>query len=233
MKYTVTKEPMAMLEIELARDEQITAEAGSMVYMKGDIEIKTRTQKGGFFKKLSISALGQETFFVNDYIAHGDTCILGLTGPQLGDIWRMVANPGTGFMIQSGSYICSTPDIQLDTEWQGFKKGLFGTGLFMIKVSGVGDVFLNAYGGIIQKELLAGEKIIIDNYHLVAFSENMSYRVTKFGGLKTTILGGEGLVTEITGPGTAYFQTKNLRQLALALSRYLPKSSSSSVSFGS
>ena len=27
MKYTVTKEPMAMLEIELARDEQITAEA--------------------------------------------------------------------------------------------------------------------------------------------------------------------------------------------------------------
>ena len=51
-----------------------------MVFMKGDVEIKTRTQKGGFFKKLSISALGQETFFVNDYIAHGDTCILGLTG---------------------------------------------------------------------------------------------------------------------------------------------------------
>ena len=70
---------MAMLEIELAKDEQITAEAGSMVFMKGDVEIKTRTQKGGFFKKLSISALGQETFFVNDYIAHKDTCILGLT----------------------------------------------------------------------------------------------------------------------------------------------------------
>ncbi|MFL6323772.1 MAG: AIM24 family protein [Nitrososphaeraceae archaeon] len=32
----------------------------------------------------------------------------------------------------------------------------------------------------------------------------------KFGGLKTTILGGEGLVTEITGPGSVYFQTKNI-----------------------
>ena len=168
-----------MLDIELARDEQVTAEAGSMVYMKGDIEIKTRTQKGGFFKKLSISALGQETFFVNDYIAHGDTCILGLTGPQLGDIWRMVANPGTGFMIQSGSYICSTPDIQLDTEWQGFKKGLFGTGLFMIKVSGVGDVFLNAYGGVVQKELLAGEKIIIEQ-KLKTFKTFMQRRANKF-----------------------------------------------------
>ena len=95
----------------------------------------------------------------------------------------------------------------------------------MIKVSGTGDIFLNAYGCIVQKELIAGEKIIIDNYHLVAFNENMNYRVTKFGGLKTTILGGEGLVTEITGPGTAYFQTKNLRQLALSLSKYIPKSS--------
>ena len=86
----------------------------------------------------------------------------------------------------------------------------------MIKVSGAGDVFLNAYGGIVQKELIAGEKIIIDNYHLVAFNENMNYQVTKFGGLKTTILGGEGLVTEITGPGTVYFQTKNLRHLSIS-----------------
>lgn len=30
---------------------------------------------------------------------------------------------------------------------------------------------------------------------------------------KSTILGGEGLVTEIDGPGTIYFQTKNLKEL--------------------
>jgi len=38
--------------------------------------------------------------------------------------------------------------------------------------------------------------------------------VTKFGGLKETILGGEGLVTEISGPGDIYIQTKNIRELA-------------------
>jgi Mitochondrial biogenesis AIM24 len=54
------------------------------------------------------------------------------------------------------------------------------------------------------------EKMILDNHHLVALSENSNYRVMKFGGLKTTILGGEGLVTEITGPGSVYFQTKNI-----------------------
>ena len=28
--------------------------------------------------------------------------------------------------------------------------------------------------------------------------------------IQTTILGGEGLVTEIIGPGSVYFQTKNI-----------------------
>ncbi|MGB0026705.1 MAG: AIM24 family protein, partial [Nitrososphaeraceae archaeon] len=67
-----------------------------------------------------------------------------------------------------------------------------------------------AYGGIIQKNLGDNEKIILDNHHLVALSENSNYRVIKFGWLKTTILGGEGLVTEITGPGSVYSQTKNI-----------------------
>ena len=38
------------------------------------------------------------------------------------------------------------------------------------------------------------------------------YKVKKFGGLKSTLLGGEGLVTEIRGPGEVYIQTKNLRE---------------------
>jgi len=51
-----------------------------------------------------------------------------------------------------------------------------------------------------------------DNYHLVAFDDTCKYDVKKFGGLKSTILGGEGLVTEIKGPGEVYIQTKNLRE---------------------
>jgi len=49
------------------------------------------------------------------------------------------------------------------------------------------------------------EKMILDNHHLVALSENSNYRVMKFGGLKTTILGGEGLVTEKHRPRIGLF----------------------------
>ncbi len=58
-----------------------------MVYMKGDIEVKTKTREGGiFFGKLKVSMLGGESFFVNNYIAKGGGCSIGLTGAPIGDI---------------------------------------------------------------------------------------------------------------------------------------------------
>ena len=233
MQYQILKEPMAILDIQMSSGEKITAESGAMVYMKGDIEIKTRTREGGFFKKIKVTALGGESFFVNDYVARGD-CSIGLTGPPLGDIVRLDVKPGSGFIVQSGSYVASTQGVLLDTQWQGFTKGLFGSEFFMLRVTGQGDLFLNAYGGIIHKQLAAGEKIMIDNYHLVALSDQATYRVTKVGGMKTTILGGEGLATECTGPGAVYFQTKNLRELIdlLGIRQRAETTSNSGVSFG-
>jgi uncharacterized protein (AIM24 family) len=81
MQYSIIKEPMAILEVQMSAGERITAESGAMVYMKGDIEIKTRTRDGSFFKKLKVTALDGESFFVNDFTARSD-CSIGLTGPR-------------------------------------------------------------------------------------------------------------------------------------------------------
>lgn len=196
----------------MAAGEKITAESGAMVYMKGDVDINTRTREGGFLKKLKVTAFGGESFFVNDFIAKSD-CSIGLTGPPIGDIVQLAIKPGNGFIVQSGSYVASTTGISLDTEWQGFTKGLFGSEFFMLKATGEGDLFANAYGGIVQKDLVPGERMTIDNYHLVALGEQVQYNVIRVGGMKTTMLGGEGLATECTGPGPVLFQTKNLREL--------------------
>ena len=82
----------------------------------------------------------------------------------------------------------------------------------MLKVSGEGQLYVNAFGAMDHHSLKSGESLIVDNYHLVAFDDTCKYDVKKFGGLKSTILGGEGLVTEIYGPGEVYIQTKNLRE---------------------
>ncbi len=212
MDFQIVKNPMSILEVQMHRGEMITAEAGALVFMKGNVEIKTRT-RGGFLKGLKMKAMGGESFYVNNYVANDESCTIGLTGPPIGDIVHLQVNPGNGYILQSGSYLASSSDVELDTQWQGFKKGIFGSDLHMLKATGTGDVFANAYGGIINKQLDTGEKMILDNYHIVALSENANYNVRKLGGFKTTLLGGEGLVTEITGPGFVYFQTKNLADL--------------------
>ncbi|HKX80855.1 MAG TPA: TIGR00266 family protein [Nitrososphaera sp.] len=233
MQFRILKEPMSMLEVSLDDGEKLTAESGAMVYMKGDVEIKTRTREGGFLKKLKVSALGGESFFVNDFIARG-SAIIGMTGPPIGDIVRIEVKSTAGYIVQSGSYVASTPGVLLDTQWQGFTKGVFGSEFFMLKATGDGDLFLNAYGGIVELQLGPGEKMLLDNYHLVAMSDSANYRVTKVGGMKTTILGGEGLATEITGPGTVYFQTKNIREFVdmLGLRQRGETTSGPGASFG-
>jgi uncharacterized protein (AIM24 family) len=68
MHYQILKEPMSMLEIQLNNEEEVTGEAGAMVYIKGNIEVKTATRSGGGFKKFKVTALGGQSFFVNNYI---------------------------------------------------------------------------------------------------------------------------------------------------------------------
>ncbi len=222
MDYEIIKNPMGLIQFSMNRGDKVTSEAAAMVFMRGDIETVTRMRKGGFLKSLKAAALGGESFFVNDFIANTDNCTLGLTGNTLGDI--EVIHVDEEFIVQSGAFVGSTGGLTLDTKWQGFTKGIFGSNLFMLKTVGTGEMFVNAWGGIIKKELKDGEKMILDNYQLVALSSRASYRVTKHGGFKTSLFGGEALVIEIVGPGTVYLQTKSIMELVRAIIPFLPKS---------
>jgi uncharacterized protein (TIGR00266 family) len=201
-----------MLVVKLEPGEYVTAEAGAMTYMEPNIDVKTRKREKSLLGTLGLALLGRQSFFVNDYRAEKGPGEVAFVSAPVGDIEKLDVKPNQGYIIQSASYIASTQKVDLDMKWQGFTKGLFGQGLFMIKVSGEGKLFINTFGAIDKHTLDAGKSLIVDNFHLVAFSDSCDYDVRKFGGLKSTILGGEGLVTEIRGPGDVYIQTKNLRE---------------------
>ncbi len=215
------KNPMGLIQFTMNRGEKVTAEAAAMVFIRGHIETETRMRKGGFLKSLKAAAFGGESFFVNEFTAQEDNCTLGLTGNMLGDIEPIRID--REFIIQSGAFVCSTGDLTLDTQWQGFTKGIFGSNLFMLRTVGTGDMFVNAWGGILKMELEAGERMIVDNYQLVALSATADYRVAKHGNLKTTLFGGEALVIEVVGPGTIYLQTKNIMEFVRALIPFMPR----------
>jgi uncharacterized protein (TIGR00266 family) len=213
MKYEIKYKPSyAMLVVNLDQSETITAEAGAMTYMEPAIEPHTRKREQSFWGTLGLSLIGGQSFFVNDYTATKNNAEAGFVAAPVGDIEKLEVKPNQGYVIQKSAYIASNRGIDLDIKWEGFSKGLFGQGLFMIKATGNGQLFINTFGAIDTHALAPGQTLIVDNFHLVAFSETCTYKVTKFGGLKETILGGEGLVTEITGPGDVHIQTKNMKE---------------------
>jgi uncharacterized protein (TIGR00266 family) len=213
MKYEIKYKPSySMLVVNLDQGEKITAEAGAMTYMDPSIEPHTRKREKSLLGSLGLAIIGRQSFWVNDYIASQGPGEVAFVAAPVGDIEILEVKPNQGYVIQKSSYIASTENVDLDIKWEGFTKGLFGQGLFMIKVTGNGNLFINTFGAIDKHTLKPGQTMIVDNFHLVAFSDTCNYKVTKFGGLKETILGGEGLVTQITGPGDIHIQTKNLKE---------------------
>jgi uncharacterized protein (TIGR00266 family) len=213
MKHEIEYKPSySMLVVSLEKGETITGEAGAMTYMDTTIEPHTRKREKSLLGSLGMSIIGRQSFWVNDYTAVAGPGEVGLVSAPVGDIETLEVKPNQGYIIQKSAYIASTQNVDLDIKWEGFTKGLFGQGLFMIKATGNGMLFINTFGAVDKHTLRSGQTMIADNFHLVAFSDTCNYKVTKFGGLKETLLGGEGLVTQITGPGDVYIQTKNLKE---------------------
>jgi len=207
MKYEVLYGPAyALGVISLDAGEQIQAETGAMVSMSDTIKIETGT-KGGLMSGLKRSVLGGESFFINTFTAEqaGQLTV----APALpGDILALEV-AGKTLFVQSGSFLCATPGVTLDTKWGGGKTFFSREGLFLLKCTGSGTVFLSSYGAIHLVELAQGQKYVVDTGHMVAFDESVQYEVGRAGGWKSTLLGGEGLVCNLTGPGRFYLQTRS------------------------
>ncbi len=213
MKYEIKYSPSySMLVINLEEGESITGEAGALTYMTNNIDVNTRKRERSLLGTITTSLLGGQSFFVNDYAAQNCPGEIGLVAAPIGDIQELEVSPSKGWIIQKAGYLASSESVDLDVRWEGFSRGLFGQGLFMIKVTGSGRLFINTFGAIDKHVLSSDEELIVDNFHLVAFSDTCDYEVNRIGGWKETILSGEGFITNIKGPGEVYIQTKNLRE---------------------
>ena len=86
-----------------------------------------------------------------------------------------------------------------------------------------GDIFLSCYGAVTVKELGAGETYIVDTGHMVAFDESVTYKIKKAAkGLMSTVLSGEGLTCEFSGPGKVWIQSRNIKGFAALIAKLSP-----------
>ncbi len=130
---------------------------------------------------------------------------------------------GETLMVQSGAFVASTAGVEVNASWGGAKTFFASEGLVMLRASGAGQLILGSYGAIHEMELAAGQSYTVDTGHLVAFSADMGFRVRRIGGLRSTLLSGEGLVVDLSGPGRVLMQTRSADAFLSWLLPRLPK----------
>jgi uncharacterized protein (TIGR00266 family) len=210
-------------EITLPPGGKVRVEAGAMALTRGDIQMTTSTQ-GGFMKGLKRS-LGGESFFVNDFsTTKGGLVAVAAALP--GDLAEITLDGSRALMVQSGSWIASDPTIEVDAKWGGGKTFFSGEGLILLRCTGQGELLISSYGAIRSFTLAQGEVLTLDTGHVVAFDDTVTYAVRKAGSWKSTILGAEGLVTDFTGPGRVWLQTRSSSDLIAWIQSKLPPSRS-------
>lgn len=212
------KPSYTILKIKMNAGDWLQAEPGAMVLMKGNIEVKTTTG-GGIIKGLLRSIASSESMFLNTYIARGPA-ELWLAPGAPGDIVYVPLN-GDAYIVQNFAYLAHHGNIKFDVEWGGFKGLLTEGELLWLKLSGYGGFWITSYGTIEIVDLQPGESMTIDNFHFVAMNSGTRYNIRKFGGWKSFILGGEGIVADVYGPSRVYLQTRTIPVLASMLEPYL------------
>lgn len=230
MQHSIEYGPaFAWLRVQLEPGEQIQAEAGAMVTRSPQLEMATRLnagRKAGFFRRVQAffvalmrKLFGGETVFINEFSgpAGGEVVL----APSLsGQITHRPMARSQPLLVQGGSYLASTGQVDTRLRFAGLRGLLGGEGLFFLECSGEGDLFINSYGGIVEVDCDGG--FIVDTGHIVAFDASLDFKVKGAGGgLKSLFLSGEGLVMQFSGKGKIYLQSRNLGALVGWISPFL------------
>ncbi len=104
----------------------------------------------------------------------------------------------------------------------------------MQKLEGDGMAFVHSGGTLAKKELQPGEILKVDTGCIVGFTQDVDYDIEFIGGIKNSLLGGEGLFyATLRGSGTVYIQSLPFSRLADRIIASAPRAGGSSREEGS
>ena len=219
--YEVLHQPsFSLAVVNLQAEQSIQAEAGAMVSMSANVELQSQ-MKGGLFGAIKRAA-GGESAFVSTFTSRGGPGEVTFAPGAPGDI-AAIEMTNQSFFVQSSSYLAGDASLSVDTKWGGAKSFFGGEGLFVMLVQGQGLLLVSSFGAIHRKMLRAGERYVVDTGHLVAWEGTTQYTLRKAAaGFFRSMMSGEGIVAEFTGPGELLIQTRNLAALAGLLKPFFP-----------
>ncbi len=226
MRYEIKGEPLPVVEVWLDEGEAVKNESGSMVWMTEGMEMSTNA--GGGIGKAFGRMFSGESVFQNVYTAKKPNSMIAFGSSFAGSIVAVEVTPDKPVIAQKSAFLASSTGVEMSIHFQkklgaGF---LGGEGFIMQKFSGSGIVFLEIDGSIVEYELGAGEKMILDNGYLAMMDATVTMDIETVKGLKNIAFGGEGLTnTVVTGPGKIVLQTMPIPTFARSIIPYIPSKS--------
>lgn len=225
--FQIFGDDMQFVEIELDPGETVVAEAGTMMYMGGGIQMETIFGDGspgsqGVMDKIFGAGkriLVGESLFMTAFTNSGQGKQKAAFGaPFPGKIVAVdLSETGGEIICQKDAFLCAAKGVAIEIAFQ--KKlgvGLFGgEGFILQRLVGDGYAFIHAGGSIIEKELASGELMRIDTGCIAAMQSGVKYDIEFVGGIKSALFGGEGLFfATLKGPGKVWLQSLPFSRLA-------------------
>ena len=112
MKYQITGDNMQALQIMLNTNEEIYAEAGSMLYYRGHINLESKS-KGGLIKSLGRKIFTGESLFMSTFTCIGESGEVAFAAPTPGKILPIELS-GNNIICNKDAYLCSVGQIDID-----------------------------------------------------------------------------------------------------------------------
>lgn len=221
MRYEIKGSPLPVVIISLEAGERIDCQNGAMSWMSDNL--KQETKSGGLGKMVSRMATG-EGMFVQSFTAMNKPGFIAFASSFPGNILAVEVGPGKEIVCQKRAYLASTPGVNKEIFFQKkFGAGLFGgEGFIMQKYSGAGLVFLEIDGSVVEYNLAAGEKLVIDTGYLAMMDATCSMDIVTVSGVKNMFLGSDGMFnTVVTGPGKVAVQTMPASAVAGSIRPYI------------
>ncbi|MCL2179097.1 MAG: TIGR00266 family protein [Cystobacterineae bacterium] len=231
MNYKMTQSTaFPLVEVTLARGEEIQIERGSMVYHSGGVSLEGKMNTGGgggglggFFKAVGRSMVSGESFFVTHAKGLNDGACIALA-PSVPGAIRELKLGESQWRIRDQAFLACDGGVSYAIKRQSFGKAMFGGtgGFFIMETQGTGSMLINSYGDLHEVNLSGSAPFVVDNTHVVAWSTTLDYNIKVASGT-FGFATGEGLVNEFHGHGTIFIQTRNIQSLASELSPFLSK----------
>lgn len=202
-------------EVHLAPGESVLAEAGAMSRMTDGIELTTMLM-GGLTQSFLRKFLTKESMVMGRYTAQ-QAGYVALAPRYPGSLIQQPVS-GQGIILTAGSLLACTDGVQVKPRFGGMRQVFSGEGAFVMECTGDGTLVLAAFGAVIEKHVQ--EPFTVDTGHLVAWEPSLQFRIRGAGGIKQTILSGEGLTMEFSGSGRIWLQSRNIGGLTHWLRKY-------------